>query len=217
MVMQRHLLPLVGNYILGDIAAPNKDGQVEAKGQTVKITNKNLVRGDIDKAEILLVEFSDYECFFCNKFHPTIKSIFDKSNGKIAWVYKHFPLEQIHPDAKEAAISAECVAKLSNKDNFWQYTDTLIANNKNFSSAFFESEAGKLGINISSFKTCLTDPSIANKINDDLAEGASLGVSGTPNTMIVKKDGDNYVILDSINGALDEKATQAIVDKYLVK
>jgi protein-disulfide isomerase len=214
--MQTYLLPAAGNYFLGDaVAKAGADGELNAKGSEISINDENKIKGDINKAELVLVEFSDYECYFCNKFHPTIKSVFDKSNGKLAWVYKHFPLEQIHPNAKPAAIASECVAKLGGKDKFWNYTDTLIANNKNFSTQYFESEATKLGINLSAYKTCIIDPAISTKVEADQAEGSALGVNGTPNTMIAKKEGDKYTVLESINGALDEKAVQAIINKYI--
>jgi protein-disulfide isomerase len=215
-LMQKYLLPKLGEALIGDLIAnegkPQEDK--ELKGQEIKLDLSRNMRGDISKTEIVMIEYSDYECYFCNQFHPSIKSVFEKANGKIAWAYRHFPLEQIHPNAKPAAIASECVHKLGGNDNFWKYTDTLIANNKSFSAQYFEAEAVKLGINKAAYTSCIQDPATAKVVAADQLDGANFGIQGTPNTIIAKKEGDKYIILESINGALPLAAVQAIVNKY---
>jgi len=64
-----------------------------------------------------IIVYSDFECPFCSQFHTTVKEVVDASNGELMWVYRNFPLKEIHPDATKKAIAAECVAKVAGEDN----------------------------------------------------------------------------------------------------
>jgi protein-disulfide isomerase len=76
-------------------------------------------------AEIVIVEYSDLECPFCARFHATMHQLITDYNGKVAWVYRHLPLEQIHQTAMSRAISAECVYDIGGDTKFWSYIDAL--------------------------------------------------------------------------------------------
>ena len=73
-------------------------------------------------APIVIIEYSDYECPYCARFHPELKQIVDESNGGIAWMYRHWP---IHAGSVEKLVAAECVAKLKGNDAFWKYSELL--------------------------------------------------------------------------------------------
>ncbi len=73
-------------------------------------------------AEITIIEYSDYECPFCKRIHPTLKKIVDDSNGSVNWIYRHWPL---HQHSFEKLAAAECVAKIKGNDAFWKYSDLL--------------------------------------------------------------------------------------------
>jgi len=79
-------------------------------------------------AKVTIVEFSDFQCPFCSRHHPTMQRIISEYPDDVRWVYKHFPLESIHPRARPAAEASECVADLAGNDAFWQYADKLFAN-----------------------------------------------------------------------------------------
>ena len=79
------------------------------------------------EAPIVLVEYSDFQCPYCQMIHPTLKQIVAESNGKIAWVYRNFPLYQIHPQATPAANAAECIAEQLGSEGFWKFADTIFA------------------------------------------------------------------------------------------
>jgi protein-disulfide isomerase len=207
--MQRYVAPKV-------IPQPGQVAEVDVKGLEMPADEIQHLRGSKD-AKIYLVEFIDYECYFCNQFHNTITNIFNNSNGKVALVHKYFPLSSIHPHATNASISAECVSKLSGNDNFWKYTDTLILNNKTFSDDYFRQEAIKLGIKQSDFSACIADAAIKDIVDKDQSVGTSLGVQGTPFTLVVKNEGGKLEVLDSINGAQPESVVQALVDKHLAE
>ncbi len=77
---------------------------------------------------VILFEYSDYECPFCRRFHPTSKQALDEFKNEFALVYRHFPLESIHPKARPAAEAAECVAKLGGDTAFWKFTNYIFEN-----------------------------------------------------------------------------------------
>jgi len=82
------------------------------------------ILGDAD-APIEIVEFSDFQCPYCARAHPTLKRIIEDYGDQVVWVYKHYPLDQLHPYARGASESAECAGE---QDMFWEYTDALYEN-----------------------------------------------------------------------------------------
>ncbi len=77
-------------------------------------------------APIVLVEYSDFQCPFCQIIHPSLAKLVNESDGKIAWVYRNFPLYQIHPQAIPAANAAECIAEQLGNQGFWTFANTLL-------------------------------------------------------------------------------------------
>ena len=88
------------------------------------VTASDHIRGSLD-APVKIVEFSDLECPFCARFHPTLQQIFDEYEGQVAWVYRHFPLDTLHAKARKEAEATECAAELGGNDGFWAYLDRL--------------------------------------------------------------------------------------------
>lgn len=194
------------------LTGTNMDGTPTVEGMEISTENLKL-RGN-PEASIVLVEFSDYECPFCSRFHDAPKNIVANSNGQIAWAWKHFPLS-FHPNATPAAVAAECVNKLAGGEKFWQFSDFLIANQQTLSEELYKGEAVKLGIDQRIFSACLKDAQMATNVDNELNEGSTLGVNGTPNTFIVRNEGGKYTVLESISGALPEATVNAAVAKYL--
>lgn len=99
-----------------------------AKSQTEididPITETDHYFGD-KNAEVVIIEYSDLECPFCARFHSTMHQIVEDYDGKVAWVYRHLPLEGLHPNAFNRAIAAECVYDLGGDTKFWAYIDSL--------------------------------------------------------------------------------------------
>lgn len=135
-------------------------------------------------APITIVEFSDLECPFCARLHPTLKRMVDESNGGINWEYRHLPLPG-HVNAEPAAIASECVASLAGPEAFQTYIEVLLANIGKANAAFLKAEAGKLGVAAAAYDTCIQDPAMATLVRDDKAAASRLGGSGTPYSLVV--------------------------------
>ncbi len=158
------------------------------------------IRGD-KNAPIVVIEYADYDCIFCKKFHSTMNQIMKKYNGKIAWVYRHYPIDKpnargqiLHPDAGTKAQAAECVASLGGNDAFWKYTDALfntIPQADPSSLLQLPIEAKKIGIDEQQFNTCLSTGTFKDKVEAMFQEGIVAEVRGTPQSYI------------AINGSLE--------------
>src|SRR3990167_11318401 len=90
--------------------------------QMKPISKDDHIRGNPD-APVKIVEYSDTECPFCKRFHDTMKQVMDEygKTGKVAWVYRNFPLDQLHPKARNEAIALECAGDQGGNDPFWAY------------------------------------------------------------------------------------------------
>lgn len=97
----------------------------EASNVTPVDPENDQIRGS-KTATLALIEYSDYECPFCHRVHPTYLQLLDEYEGKIMWVYRHYPLN-FHPEALPLAIGAECVSKLAGQDAYWQFTDKVMS------------------------------------------------------------------------------------------
>jgi protein-disulfide isomerase len=83
------------------------------------------IRGD-KGAKIAIIEYSDYQCPFCHSVHPTYKKLLQQYDGKIMWVYRHYPLS-FHPEAMPLAVGAECAGELGGPDAYWAFSDKIMA------------------------------------------------------------------------------------------
>lgn len=132
-----------------------------------------------EDAPVTIIEFSDLECPFCERFHtqtfPQIKSQYIDT-GKVKFVYRDFPLP-MHTNAQKAAEASECADE---QGKFWEYIDLIFANQASLSLASLKSWAGSLGLNTSDFNKCLDSGRYADEVKKDLADGQAAGVQGTP-------------------------------------
>lgn len=90
----------------------------------IQLADGDHIRGDAN-AEVIVIEYSDLECPFCQRFHPEMQSVLENYDGSVAWVYRHLPLEAIHPMAIPLAEGSECAAELGGNDAFWEYIDYI--------------------------------------------------------------------------------------------
>lgn len=100
--------------------------EAQALEQMTPINESDHIKGNRD-AKVVIVEYSDFDCPFCTRFHNTMNSIVKKyPPTEVAWVYRHFPLAQLHPDAETVSVAAECVAKLEGNEAFWKFADAYL-------------------------------------------------------------------------------------------
>lgn len=135
-----------------------------------------------DSAQITIIEFSDYECPYCRKWHTEVfPQIREKYGDKVRFVYRDFPLYSIHPNAEPAAIAANCAGK---QDKYWEFNELLFNGNKDLSPATYEAYAKDLGLNVSTFTACQSEPGIKEEVTADYDFAANLGVRSTPTFFI---------------------------------
>src|SRR3989344_2542683 len=148
------------------------------------IAKDDHIRGNPD-APVKIVEYSDAECPFCKSFHPTMQRIIDEygEGSKVAWVYRHFPLDNIHPKADKEAEAIECAAELGGNDTFWTYVDRLFEvtpSNNNLDPAELPKVAEFVGLDVEKFKSCLASGKYAAHVEEDYQNALATGGNGTP-------------------------------------
>ncbi len=208
---------IAGAIIAGAIIFSNKGSDVgnDVKGEPKQAVNANEeavvnvsadddpVKGD-SNAKITIIEFSDFECPFCQKVEPTLKKIMDKYAGKVKLVYRDFPLA-IHKNAQKAAEASQCADE---QGKFWDYHGLLYANQKALTIADLKKYAVDLKLDATKFNECLDSNKFADEVKKDLADGEAAGVDGTPAFFINGR---------KIVGAQPYEAFEKIIEEELKK
>lgn len=178
-----------------------------------KVSDKDHIRGDKD-ADVVLIEYSDLECPFSKRFHPTMQQVLKDYGNKVAWVYRQYPLS-FHQNAQKEAEATECVNELGGNDAFWSYVDKIFEKTTSNGTGFALDQLGPLavevGVNQQSFQQCLDSGKYAKQIQDEETAGTKAGVNGTPGIFIVAKNGKN----DFIGGALPIEQVKQQIDAVL--
>ena len=201
----------------GAVNDPSAQGPLSGKLDSAKaallpkVTDDDRIRGSKD-AEVILVEYSDFQCPFCAAFHPTAEQAMKEYGNKIAWVYRHFPLDSLHPVARPAANASECIVSLAGNDAFWKFADSI------FTAVNAQEDISDLtpyitasGANVASVKACATQKKFESIVDDQYAGGAAAGVSGTPGNFIVNKKGEVW----SLPGAVPYATLKQTIEEAL--
>jgi len=165
--------------IAKDLNAPDNTNLAGAPAGKVEITIKptDHIRGNKDAA-VTIVEYSDFECPFCEQVFPTVKQLMDTYGDKVRLVYRHFPLS-FHAQAQKAAEASECA---SEQGKFWEFHDLVFGEQSKINGGVTQLKAWakQLGLNQSKFDSCLDSGSKADIVKNDLLDGNKMGVTGTP-------------------------------------
>jgi protein-disulfide isomerase len=169
-------------------------------------------------APVSLIEYSDFECPFCKRFHPTAKELIESYGGKVNWVYRHFPLPIHNPGAQKEAEASECVYQLGGNDAFWKFADTIYARTRSNGNGFPLTQlvplSKEIGLDEKQFKECLDSGKQAARVQEDIDEGTRIGITGTPGNILLKNaTGEIALKL----GAVPLDALKADVDRLLGK
>jgi protein-disulfide isomerase len=130
-----------------------------------------------EKAEVTIVKFEDFQCPYCKAVQPNFQEVLKRYDGKVRLVHKDLPLDQIHPQARQAAEAARCA---DDEGKFWEYHDKLYASSPNAAPEDLKLYAKDLGLNQEVFDKCLASGKYKAAIQKDLNEAANLGLTGTP-------------------------------------
>jgi len=153
-------------------------------------------------APIELIEFSDFQCPFCQRANPTVDQVLKTYGNKIHFVYRHYPLPN-HPNARPAAEAASCAG---DQGRFWEYHDQLFANGSRLTDADLKQHAVTAGLDASKFNACLDSHKFKGEVDKDVAEGNQAGVSGTPAFFINGR---------ALEGAQPFEAFKRVIDEEL--
>lgn len=165
----------------------------------IKVTSADYLRGN-PEAPVTIVEFSDLQCPYCAAFHQTMRQVISAYPDKVRWVYKHFPLDSIHPNARPAAEASECAAE---QGKFWDFIDVIFVDQSSMSLAMYKKTAADLGLNTAQFNACVDLRQYKNKVEADYQLGVANGVRGTPG---------NFINGQAYSGALPLEQIQGIID-----
>lgn len=188
--------------------APSEDERY-----TVSIDD-DYIKGQAD-AKLTMVEFSDFQCPFCERFYRETLPLIEKeyiSTGKVRMVYRDFPMEEIHKDAQKAAEATQCAGE---QGQYWEMHDAIFQNQKAMGVEDLKKYAKGLSLSADQFAQCLDSGKYAGEVKRDLIDGQALGVQGTPTFFIGPTGKGKTVQGISIGGARPYAVFKQAFDKLL--
>jgi len=162
---------------------------INTKANIPPVDENDYIKGN-PNAPILIVEYSDYDCPFCKAFHATMNRIIDEYGvtGKVAWVYRQFPIPQLHPNAPRISEAALCVGDLAGNDAFWTFSDLVFEErntNEPTNMSRLQEFAETAGADRSAFVACLDSGRMKDAVAEDFNGGAAAGIQGTPQSFVL--------------------------------
>lgn len=137
-------------------------------------------------APIEMVEYGDYQCPHCGRAYPIIKNVQEVMGDKLKFVFRNFPLSEIHPNAMNAAVAAEAAGA---QGKFWEMHDAVYENQQQLDDASLVMYAKDLGLNVQQWSEDFEKPEFLQKVEADFESGVRSGVNGTPTFFI---NGEKY-------------------------
>ena len=156
-----------------------------------------------ETATVTLVEYGDYECPYCGLAHPIVKELLRRFGDQLRFVFRHFPLTQVHPHAEHAAQAAEAAGR---QGKFWEMHDYLFEHQDALDDANLVLYAIDLNLDLSRFEQDFGDPAIIEHIREDVLSGIQSGVNGTPTFFINGVRHDGSFDLDTMLAAIEDAA-----------
>lgn len=198
----------------GTVAQPSAEQLTGDLEQMKPVAGDDHIRGN-PNADVVIVEYSDFECPFCKRFHETMKQVSTEYGDKVAWVYRHFPLDQLHSKARKEATAAECANELGGNDAFWKYTDRFFeltpSNDQTNIDVVLPQIAKEIGLDEAKFTSCLSSGKYDDHIEENVQNATATGGNGTPWSIVVTKSGKKY----PLSGAQPIEAVKQVIDLAL--
>jgi protein-disulfide isomerase len=167
------------------------------------VSTTDNIHGKPDAA-IELVEYGDYQCPHCGRAYPIIKVIQERLGDDLKFVFRNFPLSEIHPQAKTAAVASEAATR---QGKFWPMHDIIFENQFSLHTADLVNYAKMIGLDVKRFEKDLGDEQLMEKVEADFESGVRSGVNGTPTFFI---NGKKY------NGSWEEDAFESYLREKIV-
>jgi protein-disulfide isomerase len=175
---------------------------LDAPRAQVNIASDDPVLGKT-AAPVTIVEFSDFQCPFCARVRPTLKTLYENYGDRVRIVWKDFPLTSIHPQAFVAAQAGNCARE---QGKFWEYHDKLFTNQQALQPEFLKKYAAEAGLDPAQFNACLDTAKYSDRVQQQMGVGSSLGVSATPSIFINGR---------MMSGAQPYEVFAAVIDEEL--
>jgi protein-disulfide isomerase len=182
--------------------APALRVMIDAPRHTVSLAPTDPALG-ASAAPVTIVEFSDFQCPFCQRVAPTLKRVRETYGDKVRIVWKDFPLTQIHPQAFKAGEAGHCAAE---QGKFWEYHDRLFANQQALQLDDLKKYAADLGLDAARFNACVDSSKYGDRVREGVSQGSRLGVNSTPTV---------YVNGRLLSGAQPYETFVAVIDEEL--
>jgi protein-disulfide isomerase len=153
------------------------------------------------KARLVIVEYSDTECPFCKEFHKTMKALLTDygEKGDVAWVYRHYPIIELHSKAAKEAQATECASEMGGNAKFWEYVNRLYEvtpSDNNLDPLELTNIAKQVGLSSKDFDACLASNKYSSKITADIEDAKKTGSQGTPySVMIDTRTNETYPVV----------------------
>ncbi len=184
------------------IASAQIDVQLERPRFPVDPIGPSLGPSD---APVTIVEFSDFQCPFCSRAVPIVKELVAKNPTQVRIVYRHLPLESIHPRARDASVASACA---EDQDKFWPFHDALFQNPGRFSDEDFTRVAGEVGLDAAAYAACYEARTPEARVDADIEAARVAGVTSTPAFLV------NGILM---KGAQPVEAFQEVIDSELAR
>lgn len=180
-----------------------------------------LVTGNT-KSDVIVLEYSDTECPFCAQLHPTIKKLEDDYKDKVGFVYRYFPLTQIHPNAFAEAQAIYCVGKTFGAEKQREYINEMFnykLTNKNMTlpPRGKEDLVRSIGLDDKKITSCISGQESSTIVSNSIQEGIQAGVEGTPATFVLLRTKDTYEVIALIDGARPYEYFKSVLDQALAR
>jgi protein-disulfide isomerase len=194
-----------------ELAAASEAVKNSDKAKLVsKLTERDHVFGEKD-SKITLIEYSDFQCPFCTRFHATAKQLVDFYKGEVNWVYRHYPLGFHDPVATQQAVASECVAEVGGNDKFWEYAE-LLFDVSDGSSVVLAELASQIGVDKKKVTDCISSGRYEAIVKADVANAEDMGIRGTPATVVLNNETGDAMMVE---GALPFDRFKNVIDDIL--
>ena len=172
-----------------------------SSGNVIPVSSEDHIKGD-PNALVKIIEFSDFECPFCKVFHTIMGEIMNNygKRGKVAWIYRHLPVDNIHTKARKEAVASECANEIGGNTAFWKYAGRIFEitpSNDNLDLSLLSEIAEYSGVAGVAFDECLESGRYDEHIENDFRDAINSGANGTPYTIILSQNGTTF----PLNGA----------------